>query len=234
MESSVAVLCRGANAVDFAASFASPARTMKFTYTPQRLFALTLCLVACKRQSESAPAPPAPMRPVPAVQPATPTMPAPQPMQPAPPAPTAMPPGVLCTATTADSFHLRSTVTYTSEGPEFPAGTLLGVMAVDGDMTRRAGQMYTVRVMPDGATGHAFLTAGELAANCPPAVREPAETLVCQNRCAAPHQAEHERCLTECTNSGERGSECLDSCQSDEFEACMRQQCHVENPPRMW
>jgi hypothetical protein len=144
------------------------------------------------------------------------------------------PPGVLCTATTADSFHLRSTVTYTSEGPEFPAGTLLGVMAVDADMTRRAGQMYTVRVMPDGAVGHVFLTAGELAANCPPAVREPAETLVCQSRCAAPHQAEHERCLNECTNSGERGSECLDSCQSDEFEACMRQQCHVENPPRMW
>lgn len=197
-------------------------------------FALSLCLAACKRRSEAAPPPPpSPAPPAPPAQPAAPAQAAP-PAPPAPPAPTAAAPGVLCTATPASSFHLRPTATLDAEGPELPARTPLGVLSLDEEMIRRSTQMFAVKVLPDGPTGHVFLGLGDVAADCPPTVRAPLELARCQDACAAPHRAGHDRCLNECTNSGERGSECLDSCQVDAFTECMRARCNVEYAPRMW
>lgn len=182
-------------------------------------FALTLA-AACDRG-----------RPAPASAPTAPA-PAPTPTAPAP-SPTPAPAAV-CTATTANSFHLRPIATSESTGPEYPAGTRLAVLTVDDGATRRSTQMYAVRVLSDGATGHAYLSARELSADCPAPLRDPAERMACQSRCAAPHQSEHDRCLDECTRSGQPGSECLDACQVDGFVACMRAQCEVEDAPRLW
>ncbi len=182
---------------------------------------LAVVLAACRRAPDASPAPRATPAPTPTVTPA--------------PTPSVAPaPAAACTATTGSAFHLRAMATWESSGPEYPAGTRLAVLSVDDDVTRRSTQMYAVRVLADGATGHAFLSARELAADCPAPLREPAEHMACQGRCAAPVEAAHERCLRECTDSGERGSECLDACQDDRFVACMRTQCGDENPPRMW
>ena len=71
-----------------------------------------------------------------------------------------------CTAQPHASFHLRATETATSAGTEFPAGTLVDVLA-PSTLTRGSTRMYRVQIAPGGATGFVFLAPTELSANCP-------------------------------------------------------------------
>ena len=198
--------------------------------------ALALATGGCHRSAATAdnrPAAATPASPAPTTAPTTATAPASgTPTAPsAGPSPAGLPPGVLCTATTRDSFHLRPEATDESTGTEYPAGTVVGVISVDEEHTRHATQMYAVKVLSDGAAGHVFLGSTELAEACPPVVRQPAEAIACQERCAAPLHAAHDRCVGDCTRRGERGGGFLESCQDDAFVACLRDQCHVEPAP---
>ncbi len=131
-----------------------------------RIALLFVVAAGCSRAPRERPAPPAPARPIapPTVAPVVVTT----PDVPTPDVPT---PDAGCVATPRNAFHLRPTESFAAAGAELPAGTELTLLG-RARHSRRATEMFRVRVRATGAEGYVFLALRELG-GCPFAWSEP-------------------------------------------------------------